>query len=375
MRTLFWVSVSLIMGAYAAYPIALYVRAQLWPRRIRLGKIFPQVSIVIAVHNEGNNLPSKLSNLSALDYPAHLLEVIAVSDGSTDATNEILARWENCKQRSFLLSECGGKANALNLGIANAKGEIVVFTDARQMIASDALKNLVAHFADPSVGCVSGELMIREGPHSSSAYGVGIYWQLEKQIRYWEGLVGSTVGATGAFYAVRRHLLSPVPRETILDDVYIPLQVIRQGKRVVFERRALAWDDLVPSPKQELRRKIRTLIGNYQLLRLTPWVVTGSNPVRFQFLCHKLLRLVVPFALLGLFVSTLWLREGIYEGVLVFQLFFYALAILSAFRVQVGIVSRLSNISLAFLVLNSAAAIALVYFITGKKDIWSRRTT
>jgi poly-beta-1,6-N-acetyl-D-glucosamine synthase len=218
----------------------------------------------------------------------------------------------------------------------------------------------------------------REGPHDWTkngrhvlAHGVGLYWGMEKTIRYWEGLTGSTVGATGAFYAVRKHLLSPLPKETILDDVYIPLQVVRQGQRVVFERLALAWDNFLPSPKQEFRRKVRTLVGNYQLLQLAPWVLTHSNPVRFQFVCHKLLRLFVPFALLCLLVSTMWLRQGIYEVALWAQLGFYALALLSAFRVQVGFVSRWSNISLAFVVLNTAAVIAFIYFITDRKAVWS----
>jgi biofilm PGA synthesis N-glycosyltransferase PgaC len=372
MRLLFWSSLSLIFFAYGGYPIWMYCRARLWPHPIWRAIIFPQVSIVLAVRNEEKHLSAKLANLAALDYPADRVEVIVVSDGSTDATNKILAGWKSCNRRALFLPEHHGKAAALNHGVAEARGEIVVFTDARQMIASNALKNLVADFADPSVGCVSGELVISENPNTPSTHGVGMYWRLEKKIRDWEGHTGSSVGATGAFYAVRKHLFSTLPPETILDDVYIPLQVVRQGQRVVLERLALAWDDFVPSVKQEFRRKVRTLAGNYQLLQLTPWVVTHSNPVRFQFVCHKVLRLFVPFALLGLLVSTMWLRKGVYEVALGFQLAFYALAILSAPRAQVGIVSRLSNISLAFLVLNAAAAIAFLYFITGRKAAWAR---
>jgi cellulose synthase/poly-beta-1,6-N-acetylglucosamine synthase-like glycosyltransferase len=180
------------------------------------------------------------------------------------------------------------------------------------------------------------------------------------------------VGATGALYAVRRNLLSRIPQETILDDVYIPFQVVRQGQRVVFEPRALVWDDLKPGPKQEFRRKVRTLIGNYQLLQLAPWVLKRSNPLRFKFICHKLLRLLVPFALVGLLLSTFWLRKEIFGLALVLQLVFYTLAALSMFRAKVGIVSRLSDIPLAFIVLNAAAAVALFYFVIGKKAVWER---
>jgi len=372
MRLLFWSSLSLIFVAYAGYPIALYFRARFWPRPVRRASISPHVSIVLAVRNEEQNLPRKLRDLTALDYAVDRLEIIVVSDGSTDATNKILAAWENCHFRTIVLPEHCGKATALNHGLTAARGEIIVLTDARQMIASDALRKLVANFADPSVGCVSGELIIGEGSTTASAEGMGLYWRVEKKIRHWEGLAGSTVGATGAFYAVRRNLLSPLPQELILDDVYIPFQVVRQGQRVVFERRALAWDDFKPTLKQEFRRKVRTLTGNYQLLQLAPWVLTHSNPLRLQFVCHKLLRLLVPFDLVGLLVSTLWLRTGIYELALAFQLIFYVLAVLSLFRAKVGVVSRLSAISLAFVVLNTAAAVAFIYFITGRKAAWTR---
>jgi biofilm PGA synthesis N-glycosyltransferase PgaC len=372
MKLLFWSCASLIIFAYAGYPICLYFRARFWSRPVHRASIFPRVTIVLAVHNEEKNLPGKLLNLAALDYPADRLEVIVISDGSTDETNKILGAWQNSGRRAVILSEHRGKANALNHGMAEAKGEITCFIDTRQTLASDGLKNLVANFADPSVGCASGELILREDPKTASSDGVGLYWRLEKNIRNWEGLAGSTVGTTGAFYAVRKDLVLPLPEETILDDVYIPLQVARQGRRVVFDRKASAWDDLAPSPKQEFRRKLRTLAGNYQLLQLAPWLLTRSNPLRIQFICHKLLRLLVPFALVGIFVSSLWLRAGAYEGILVLQLMFYGLAGLRVSRSKVGILSRLSTVSLTFIVLNTAAAVAFIYFITGRKAVWTQ---
>jgi biofilm PGA synthesis N-glycosyltransferase PgaC len=372
MKLLFWSSLSLIFVAYAAYPIWLYLRARFRPRPVRRASIFPRVTILLAVHNEQKYLQAKLRNLAELNYPADHVEVIVVSDGSTDETNKILTAWENSNGRTVILTNHCGKATALNYGVAEAKGEIIVFTDARQAIASDALENLVANFADRTVGCASGELIIGQESNSSFAEGAGLYWRLEKKIRYWEGLAGSTVGATGAFYAVRRNLLLRLPQETILDDVYIPFQVVRQGQRVVFEPKALAWDDFKPGRKQEFRRKVRTLTGNYQLLRLAPWVLKRSNPLRFQFICHKILRLLVPFALVGLLLPAVWLRKDIYELALVLQLVFYSLAALSIFRAKGGIFSRLSDISLTFIVLNTAAAVAFIYFITGRKAVWAR---
>jgi biofilm PGA synthesis N-glycosyltransferase PgaC len=372
MKLLFWSSASLIFLAYVGYPISMYFRARLWPRPVHRRNIFPRVSIVLAAHNEQKNLPRKLLNLATLDYPADRLEVIVVSDGSTDETNKIANAWRNSRHRAVILPEHRGKANALNHGIVEAEGEIICFTDARQEIAPDGLKELVANFADPSVGCASGELLLRGSCKTAPSDGVGLYWRLEKNIRNWEGLAGSTVGATGAFYAVRRNHLLPLPEGLILDDAYIPLQIARQGSRVVFDPKAVAWDDFTPTPKQEFRRKVRTLAGNYQLLQLAPWLLKSANPLRLQFICHKLLRLMVPFALVGALISTLLIRQAIYELALILQIGLYALAMLSALRAKVGFLSRISNISLAFILLNTAAAVAFVYFITGRKAVWVR---
>jgi len=372
MKQLFWFSLFLIFVAYSAYPIWLYFRARFKPRPVRRASICPSVTILLAVHNEQKYLPAKLQNLAKLDYPPDLVEMIVVSDGSTDETNNILAAWKNSRRRDVILSTHCGKATALNQGVSEAKGELILFTDARQLIAPDALKHLVANFADPSVGCVSGELILGSDPHSALSEGVGLYWRLEKKIRYWEGLAGSSVGATGALYAVRRSLLLPLPPETILDDVYIPFQIVRQGERVVFEPEARAWDDLRPGLKQDFRRKVRTLTGNYQLLQLAPWLLTRSNPIRFQLICHKLLRLLVPFALIGLFISAMWIREDIYKVFLELQVIFYSLGALSVLRTKNGALSRLSNISLTFIVLNTAAAVAFLYFVAGRKAVWAR---
>jgi poly-beta-1,6-N-acetyl-D-glucosamine synthase len=372
MKSVFWVSAFLIVFTYVGYPACVYLRARLWPLPIRRASIFPSISIIVAVHNEEHNLPLKLSNLASLLYPADLIEIIVVSDGSTDETNRILSNWRTTSCHPVILGEHVGKAAALNYGMAEAKNEIVVFTDARQRISPNALENLMMPFADPSIGCASGELMFPKDVAPNSSSGVGLYWRLEKNIRHWEAQAGSTVGATGALYAVRKSLLSPIPFGTILDDVYIPLQVARLGYRVVFEPSAAAWDDLRPNAKQEFQRKLRTLFGNYQLLQVAPWVLGSSNPLRLQFVCHKLFRLLAPFALLGAFLSALWVRQGIYEAAFVVQFVFYGLACLSVFPAKMGIVTRLSNISSAFVVLNTAAAVAFIYFITGRKALWTR---
>src|SRR5271156_1672846 len=244
----------LIFYAYLLYPSWLYLRAQLYPRPVQRKPIFPKISIIIAVHNEGKNLEKKIHNLQKLDYPEELMEIVIVSDGSTDQTNDILNNLSDSQVRSILLPGHGGKAEALNRAIEAVNGDIVVFMDARQRVATDSLKMLVESFADPTVGCVSGALMLGDGEETSPR-GVGSYWEMEKAIRYWESTGGSAVGATGALYAVRRNLIPHLPTGLILDDVFIPMEVAQRGARVSFEPRALAWDDPPSNPKQEFRRK------------------------------------------------------------------------------------------------------------------------
>lgn len=219
MKALFWLSACLVTITYVLYPVCVYLQARLRPRPVRKGNNSPSVSIVLAVHNGERDLAAKLSNLATLDYPADLLQTVIVSDGSTDQTNLMLANWQNSRREAVFLPKHAGKAVALNHGIAQAKAEIICFTDVRQEIASDGLRNLVANFSDPSVGCVSGELMLRQDSDTACSDGVGLYWRLEKNIRRWEALCGSTVGATGAFYAVRKDLVPVLPEVLILDDL------------------------------------------------------------------------------------------------------------------------------------------------------------
>jgi biofilm PGA synthesis N-glycosyltransferase PgaC len=368
-KLLFWFSVFLVFYAYALYPIWLFFRARLRPRPIHREPIFPTVSIVIAVRNEETHLEEKSSNLELLDYPAELMTTIVVSDGSTDRTNDILRKLVGSRVRSIVLPAHGGKAEALNRGLETVEGEIVVFMDARQHVATDAIKTLVQNFADPAVGCVSGALVLANSEQNTPR-GIESYWEMEKAIRHWESMGGSVVGATGALYAVRRSLVPNLPAGLILDDVFIPMTVARNGARVIFEPQARAWDSLSSSTKQEFRRKVRTLFGNYQLLRLAPWLLTAANPLRFEFISHKLSRLAVPFAVIAMILASIFLSGPIYRVP-----FFAAVAIstfctLGFVGVPLGSVSRLTHLALAFVLLNTAAIVAFYYFAIGKKEVW-----
>jgi biofilm PGA synthesis N-glycosyltransferase PgaC len=373
MKAMFWGATGVIFCAYLGYPAWLWVCSRLSPRPIHRGANEPFISTVMVVRNEEATLPRKLRNLAGLDYPPDRMEFVVVSDGSSDRTLEILSEAAKDGRFRVLASpEPKGKAFRLNEALAVATGEIAVFMDARQEIEHDALRLLMENFADPTVGCVSGELMLGDLASGETEEGMGTYWRMEKKIRELESASGSVVGATGALYAARRSLLAPIPQDAILDDVLLPLTVARRGARVVFDNRARAWDSPDLGAEREFRRKVRTLTGNYQLLQIAPWVLSGANPLRFRFVSHKLLRLAVPFALATLLVASAAVPEPAYHFVFALQLCFYALGLFALSNKKRGVLTRVANAVVALIVLNTAAVVALANFVTGRKEVWVR---
>jgi len=373
MKWVFWIAAGSVLYTYAGYAMWLRVRL-LWRREpVRRGPFTPSVSIVMVVRNEEAILGKKLDNLLSLDYPPDQCQIVVVSDGSMDRTETILReRAGDPRVHAVLNSLQGGKAAGLADALTWAQGEIVVFMDARQKIEAGAVKRLMENFADPEVGCASGELMLGDPDNGEAARGTGLYWKMEKKVREWESDSGSVVGATGALYAARRELVPTVPAGTILDDVFIPMHVVRQGARVVLDGRARAWD--VPSlgMEREFGRKVRTLSGNYQLVRLAPWLLSGANPIRFEFISHKLMRLVAPFALAAALVSPVFLTSPLYRAALVAQVAFYALGILGMVPGKKGPFTRIADAASTFLMLNTAAVLAFANFVTGRKEVWAR---
>jgi cellulose synthase/poly-beta-1,6-N-acetylglucosamine synthase-like glycosyltransferase len=369
----FWSAVGLIAYTYAGYPLWLWLRRRWRPLPAAAAPIEPSLSIVMVVRNEERTLRAKLDNLLSLDYPAEKAQIVVVSDGSTDATEAILHQYAQSPRVQAVLNQLArGKASGLQDAARAATGDIVVFTDARQKIEPAAVRALVANFADPQVGCVSGQLMLGDPDAGEKSQGMGLYWRIEKSVRELESASGSVVGATGALYAVRRELVPVVPPETLLDDVYIPMEVARQGKRVMFEPAARAWDVPDLGAEREFARKVRTLSGNYQLLQLQPWLLSSANPIRFEFISHKLLRLVVPFALLLALVASGTVARPFYRAAFVLQLGFYGLSLLGLAGIRMGPAARASDAAWTFVVLNTAAAVAFAKFVTGRKVAWTR---
>lgn len=373
MKFLFWASALTVAYTYLGYGGWLWLRS-LWRRQpVLSGPYTPFVSIVMVVRNEARVLEGKLQNLLTLDYPKDRYEIVVISDGSQDGTEDILSAFSLAHRiRGIATPESQGKAAGLNEAVLAAKGEIVVFTDARQTIEPAALSKLAENFADPAVGCASGELMLGDPEIGEVSTRMGLYWRIEKKIRELESASGSVVGATGAFYAARRNLIVPVPRGTILDDVFIPMNVARQGSRVVFDSRARAWDLADQGAEREFSRKVRTLSGNYQLLQLAPWLLTRENPMLLEFVSHKLLRLVAPFVLVTALLSPLFIAEPVYRIALALQLAFYALCVVAMTHLARGTMARIADAAFTFVVLNTAALVAFAYFITGRRVVWGR---
>jgi biofilm PGA synthesis N-glycosyltransferase PgaC len=373
MKWVFWGSTAVLAYTYVGYAGWLWLRGHYRRRPVQAAERTPSLSMVMVVRNEAAVLERKLKNLLALDYPQECSEIVVVSDGSTDATNQILTYYSADRRvRVILNPDSRGKAAGLNDAIAIARGEIVMFTDARQKIEAGALRLLASNFADPAVGCASGELMLGDPDSGEVVRGVGLYWRIEKYIREMESASSSVVGATGALYAVRRSLLVPVPAGTILDDVYFPMHVARQGFRVIFVPSAHAWDVADQGTGHEFSRKVRTLSGNYQLVQLAPWLLSGSNPLRFEFISHKLLRLFAPFFLAAAFVASLALPQPVYRVALVLQLAFYSLSVIAMMKLAKGRLARVADAAGTFVILNTAALVAFITFVTGRRVAWVR---
>jgi biofilm PGA synthesis N-glycosyltransferase PgaC len=362
----FWLCVALVGYTYLFYPIILVIANSLVRRERVIGPVQASVSILVPVHNEDQHLQRRLDELTWMLQTSGLTgEITVISDASTDHTVEIARQYADRGVRVIEMPTKQGKAAALNAGAATATGELLIFADARQRWADDALMRLTENFADPAVGAVSGDLVLETSPGVLA--GVGMYWRFEKWLRKQESRLGSQVGVTGAISAVRRTLFRPIPPGTLLDDVYWPMLVVLQGSRVVHDERAKAFDRLPEDARDEFRRKVRTLAGNLQLLTLLPTTALfpWSNRVWWQWLSHKLLRLVVPWALLGMAVSCVFLADEAYQIFLLVQATGYALGVLGLIP-SVGRNLKPLGAAASFLVLNTAAWLAFWVWISGR---------
>jgi cellulose synthase/poly-beta-1,6-N-acetylglucosamine synthase-like glycosyltransferase len=374
---MFWVSALVLGYTYVGYPLLIRAWAKLQFRPHQRTAMNPHVSLLVVAHNEAPRILKRIENLLALDYETDRLEIVIASDGSSDATVALANTFPTAAVRVVAFDENRGKPAVLNDVVPHLQGEIVVLMDVRQVIAKNAIHLLLENFADESVGAVSGELELTgsEGPggaiDGSSMDGVGFYWRYEKFIRLNESRVDSTIGVTGALYAIRRELFEPIPADTILDDVLIPMQIVRKGYRVLFESRALASEPLSVSSRAEFRRKVRTIAGNFQLLAQHPWLLNPfANRLWLQTVSHKLFRLLCPVFLLLVLVANFFLLDFLfYQGTFVLQVLFYAAALAAQLAPQVSRKTALLSVPHAFCLLNWSTVAGFGRFIGGRQQV------
>lgn len=374
MELVFWTLAGVVLWCYFGYPAAMLLRARLRKDEAPALEPWtePRISVVVAVRNEANRIGERIDDLLEQRYAPDRCEIIVACNGCTDGTEEVVAGRAREEERIRMLVSpaAEGKAGALNRGVRAARGSIVIFGDARQRFSPDAVRRLVGRFRDPAVGAASGRLRIG-GAERPSLEGIRTYWNLETRLRLAESATGSVVGATGAIYAIRKELFVPMPPGLILDDVHVPMWVAREGYRVVLEPEAVAMDRPASDERSEYARKVRSMVGNLQILRTLPWLLSPiHNPLFGRYLSHKVLRLATPLCLAGTVVLGFALDGALYRAVAVGQLLLYGLG-------AVGLLWPLPALALpaAFLLVHLALIAALLRPRRSSEAVWTKART
>ena len=384
---LLWLCIGIIFYVYAGYPLLLFLLSLIKARPDTYPSAEPSVTLLIAAYNESQTIQNKINNSLKIDYPREKLQIIITADGSDDGTDEIVRRYKGDSIELMFEPERAGKMAAINRAMPMAHGEVIVFSDANNMYSPDAIKNLIKPFADPVVGCVTGAKLItkRDGHLGSSE---GLYWKYESFIRKYETLTGCCTGVNGEIIAIRRDLFEPPPANIINDDLYMALQIIRKGYRVVYVPEARSYEEVSETAADEFERRARIVAGRYQImasgLRLLPF----NKPfVVWQIISHKFMRPMVPFAMVCALIlnavavwpgqtgsSYLWHIKFPLNWILMFlQCLFYLLAFIGNHTKLDGLTGKLLYVPTFLFNSNLAAMTGLYRFLSKKQTvIWKR---
>lgn len=374
---IFWLCGFWVVYTYAIYPALLLVLSIFRrKRRVFDEDHFPTMSLLIAAYNEETVIPEKLENCAALDYPENKLEILIGSDGSEDRTNALVASYVHSRLKLFPFPLRRGKAAVVNDLAATATGEILVFSDANSLYRRDALLRMLPHFADQKIGGVCGRLVLLSKAGQIDAEGERFYWDYENYLKYLEGKIKTVFGANGAIYAIRRNLFRALPaHKVVADDFLIPLQVVRAGYDVVYEKDAIATEAAAENLDAEFRRKVRIGAGNFQGIReILPLLNPLRGFVAFGLWSHKIIRWFVPFFLLAIFASNLaLLGTPFYNICFGLQSVFYGIAFVSWQLDRLGVQLPLLIYPYYFVTVNFALLLGFFKFLTGsQKPAWAR---
>ncbi len=377
MVVLFWLCVALVLWVYAGYPLLLLAITRFSRRRPAPHAAHePMVTLIISAYNEAKVIRQKLENSLALDYPRERLEIIVISDCSDDETDAIVKEYEDRGVRLIRMAERGGKTAGLNFAVPQARGEVVIFSDANALYHSLTAHHLVRNFADPTVGCVTGESHYQVDENAAdSAASENLYWRYELALKRMESAVSSLVGGDGAIYAIRKARFRQMRLEDLSDFVN-PLQIVAQGYRNVYEPQAVSFEGGAESFEKEFHRKVRIVNRAWRGLWRVRQVL---NPFRFGFftlqvISHKLLRWLVPMFMAGaLFANQFLLNSGkFYQAFAVLQISFYVLAMIGGLRSHRPSISKLFYVPYYFCLVNYASLLGIISNYRGQKfAVWN----
>lgn len=377
MEIIFWIFFSLIIAVYFGYPLFLLIVAAFKSKPVNKADFIPFVSLLIPAYNEEKSIRAKIENSLSLNYPKDKLEIIVISDDSTDKTEDVAKEYVDRGIKLIVQKARKGKMAALNKAVPQARGEIIVFSDANTMYDSNALRMLIRNFSDSNIGCVCGNSMFITKKNSSVELGFSAYMKYERFIWSMESQTQSLLVVDGAIYAIRKDLFSPI-NEVLADDFVNPLRMGAMGYGVTYEPEAKAEEKAVSNIQEEFKRKIRVTFQGYRALMYLWPLVFKSSPLRiFQYFLHKLLRWLVPFFLLVMFICNL-LLIGIdfYRYLFIGQLLFYASAFVGYVLQKRGNKVKIFYIPFYFCLINFASVVGLFQAIKGSQGgAWEKAET
>lgn len=369
----FWFSLLMILYTGLGYPMVLLVLSLFVRKEVDKKEFYPEVTLLIPAFNEEDVIEEKILNSLSLDYPKEKLEIIVASDGSTDGTSGIVKRYlsEGITFHDYPVRE--GKTMLLNKTVPQASGDIIVFSDTSSIIDTEGFKELIFNFHDKKVGSACGKYKLGFDATTARDGGEGVYWKYETFLKEKESAIGSTLGAHGAFYAIRKRLFAPLKKDLINDDFAIPAGIVLQDFRAVYDPAAVAHEMTRTSSQGEMKRRQRIMVGNLQqVFELKSLLTAGVVPC-WQFLSHKVLRIFLPLFFSGVFVSNLFLHSTFYRVMLGSQVAFYVLGLLgSASRNNDGL-RVLTTLPYYVILLNVSTIMGTVGFLTkGAKVTWHK---